>query len=150
MPAISFGIANGRVHLILGCVSINFGFRLHNEFSELIAATKSDAGPISIAEVGCGMPFSLVHHPDHSLTTYSRCRKFCFPSAHCESESRPTSSCIRLFTPRREVSAGKLNILKTTSFPYDFCLAQSLVSVSSTRNDTRFSMGRDISGWAPI
>jgi len=28
--------------------------RLHNEFPELVAATKAEAGPILIAEVGCG------------------------------------------------------------------------------------------------
>jgi len=150
MPAISFGIVNGRVHLILRCISINSGFRLHNEFPELIAATKADAGPISIAEVGCGMAFSPVDHPAHFFTTHFRCWKFGFSSTHCESESRPTPSCIRLFTPRREVGAGKLNILKTTSPPHPPYLAQSLVFVSSTRNDPRFSMGRDISGWPSI
>jgi tRNAThr (cytosine32-N3)-methyltransferase len=79
MPAISFGIANGSVHLILWCLSINFGFRLHNEFPELIAATKADAGPISIAEVGCGMALSPVHHPDHFPQPISGAGNSVFP-----------------------------------------------------------------------
>ena len=32
----------------------NRWFRLHNEFPELVAATQPDAGPFTIAEIGCG------------------------------------------------------------------------------------------------
>ncbi|KAF8892160.1 S-adenosyl-L-methionine-dependent methyltransferase [Infundibulicybe gibba] len=56
--------------------SIEILIRLHNEFPELVAATGSNAGPTTIAEIGCGAGNSVFpllstnHNPELCLRAY--------------------------------------------------------------------------------
>jgi len=105
--------------------------RLHTEFPELVAATKPDAGPKFVAELGCGAGnsvFPLLTANENPLLKLHACDF----SSHAVKlvqviESQPAMPVIA-------ASSAKINL----------CTAQSAVCRSSLGIYQRVSMGSDV------